>query len=375
MNLENQSTKGPQGQRFSRRPGLRNSMVPLHQRLLSKKIDEQKKSPLFSLLPTEIRAKIFTLALSLYEDTEAIYDTNSCYTQPQYFASRETSTSLLRTCRAVYRETWPLPVTLWEETVWIGHRLTAASGHPHSKREQELRQLLPTLAQQLGQEKVEIDSLHVFVQMSRLESGDLANLLSTPGLHPRQLTLTIHHTNCGYWPFNRPVCFTSKWIQGISSAISPSTNEFRIELETYERKKDQADAFGQQIAENWFFGRFGRFGETVLYADVSGKCHKVSQWTGSSKWHGRRWTQFDGSTSKVDYYALTITFETELALRKKGGVVSETAKRNASNPFHEPEPVNLGHSEDTRYEAWNDNSFDCVLWNAPLPGEFSDEDL
>ncbi|KAL7940729.1 hypothetical protein V8C42DRAFT_336800 [Trichoderma barbatum] len=338
MNSATQPLRGPQGQRYSRRPGLRNSAIPLHQRILAKKIDAQQDSLLFSLFPAEIRTKIFTLALSDYEDTQALYDTDTCYTRPSYFAPRKTSADLLRTCRAVYHETWFLPTALREETVWMGHELRSPPEHRVWEKVQKLERLLPKIAQQLGQEKVEIGSLHAFVRMVSLESGDLARLLKTPGLHPQRLTLTIRHTDWRFWTINRPLRFRAKWIAGVSRAISPSTTEFRIELETYERRKDQVDAIGKHIAENWFFGRLGG---TILYADVSGKCHKVSRWTGSSRWHGRDWTEFEGPTGKLDYYILTITFETELALKRKGGLVSETAKLNARNPFFEHVPVDL----------------------------------
>ncbi|UKZ52333.1 hypothetical protein TrVGV298_006108 [Trichoderma virens] len=363
---------GPQGQRYSRRPGLRNSMVPLHQRLLSKRIDAQEDSPLFSLLPAEIRAKIFTFALSHYEDTQALYNTNTFYSRPSYFAPRKTSTDLLRTCRAIYRETWPLPVALWEETVWMGHRLRAPPEYCHWKRAGKLQRLLPSLARQLGQEKAEIGSLHAFVQMFRLEHDDLASLLRTPGLHPRQLTLTIRDTDWRYWRQNWPLRFTAKWIKEVSSALSPSKTEFRIELEACESRKDEVDAIGKHIAENWFFGQYGG---TILYADVSGKCHKVSRWTGPS---------IEGPSCYLNYYILTITFETELALLRKGGVASETARRNAGNPFYEHVPANTGDAEDedeANYEAfdedchyfWSSEAFDCVLEAMPLPDDMDDD--
>ncbi|KAL7787056.1 hypothetical protein V8C37DRAFT_391293 [Trichoderma ceciliae] len=343
-------SRGQRRSRYSLRPGLRNSApsqstsdVPLHQRLLSKEVDSQEESPLLSLFPPEIRSKIFTLALSDYEDTDALYNTDTCFTRPSYFAPRKTSTELLRTCRAIYRETWFLPFILREQTHWLSATNRAPPGYNERHSIPELQQLLAEITRQLSQDKIEIESLHVFAQMYRVEQGGLAVLLSTPGLHPRQLTLTIRHTDWWLWENDEPLRFEAEWIRGVSRAMSSSTREFRIELESLERKKDQVDAIGKHMAEHWFFERIDG---TVLYADVSGKCQKVSRWTGTSTWHDHRWTRDENKDGKLDYYILTITFEPELALQRKGGVVSERAKENTGNPlFYKHVPVKLGLTE------------------------------
>ncbi|KAM0260076.1 hypothetical protein ACHAQJ_003000 [Trichoderma viride] len=375
MNFLFQSSEGP---RFSRRRGLRNSapsqpttpIIPLHQRLLSKEADSQEESPLFSLFPPEIRAKIFTFVLSDYEDTNALYHSDTCYSRPSYFAPRKTSTELLRTCRAIYRETWFLPFILTEQTHWLSAADRAPPSYDDWRSVLKLKQLLPEITRQLGQDKVEIESLHVFAQMYRVEQDGLAELLSTPGLHPRQLSLTIRHTDWWYWEDDQALRFEAEWINQVSRAMSPSTREFRIELESLERKKDQIDTIGKHIAEHWFFKKSDG---SVLYADVSGKCHEVSRWTGTSTWHNKRWTRDENINGKLDYYILTITFESELALVRRGGVVSETAKSNAGNLLHQHIPVNLGAAEVVQPVS---PLFGFHVQMAmPLPSESSDEDL
>lgn len=333
----------PQGQpQFSRRPGLRNSAppppAPLYQQLLAKEIEPQEESPLFSLLPPEIRTKILTFVLSDYEDTDSPYHIDTCYSRPTYFAPRKTSTELLRTCRAIYRETWFLPFILTEQTHWISAPDRAPPGYNSWHSITKLKELLPEIARQLNQDKVEIEGLHVFAQMYRIEQGGLAQLLHTPGLHPRQLALTIRHTDWWFWEDDEPLRFEADWISRVQTGMSPSMQEFRLELESLERKKDQIDTIGKHIAENWFFKKLDG---NVLYADVSGKCHQVSRWTGTSTWHNKRWTRDENTAGKLDYYILTITFMSEVALVKRGGVVSETAKSNAGNIFHRHIPVNL----------------------------------
>ncbi|KAL7917783.1 hypothetical protein ACQKWADRAFT_305932 [Trichoderma austrokoningii] len=327
---------------FSRRPGLRNSAPPppepLHQQLLATEIKPQDESPLFSLLPPEIRSKIFIFVLSSYEDTDSPYLTDTCYSRPSYFAPHKTSTELLRTCRAIYRETWFLPFILTEQTHWLTAQDRAPPNYNSWRSITKLQKLLPEIARQLNQDKVEIESLHVFAQMYRIEQGGLAHLLHTSGLHPRRLTLTIRHTDWWFWEDDEPLRFEADWIHKAQTGMSPSLQEFRLELESLERKKDQIDAIGKHIAGNWFFKKLN---DDVLYADVSGKCHEVSRWTGKSTWNQQRWTRDENADGKLDYYILTITFMSEHALMKRGGVVSEAAKLSAGDIFHRHIPVNL----------------------------------
>ncbi|KAL7905822.1 hypothetical protein GGI35DRAFT_459442 [Trichoderma velutinum] len=345
MNFATQSTTGPQGHRYSRRSGLRNSAVPLHQRLLSKKSHTQENSPLFSLLPPEIRAKIFTYVLSDYEDRRRplLYDTKASFWRPSHRAPRRTSTQLLRTCRAIYRETRLLPFTLKEQMHWICAVSNAPPGICHEKNDAKKLALLVGEMTQQGQDKVEIESFHAFASTRRLENGDLNAILSIPGLHPRRITLTIRYIDWWGWDWESPVkplYFKANWISAVSKDISPSTSEFRVQLETLEDFKGRVEAIGKHIAENWFFGRFGG---TILYADVSGKCHQVSRWSGSSAWYKKHRTTYQKLKGrKLDYYILTITFESELSLKRKGGVVSETAKRNAADPSFKHVSANLG---------------------------------
>jgi hypothetical protein len=374
------SLRGPSPQdqlRFSRRPGLRNSPPePLYQQLLAKEIEPQEGSPLFSLLPPEIRTKIFTFAPSDYEDTESPYNIDTYYSRPSYFAPRKTSTELLRTCRAIYRETWFLPFILREQIHWLSSPDRAPPNYSNWKSTEKLKELLPEIARQLNQDKVEIECLHVFAQMYQIEQGWLAKLLLIPGLHPRQLALTIRHTDWWFWEDDDPLRFEADWIHKIHGAISPSMQEFRFELESLERKKDQVDTIGKHIAENWFFKKLDG---DVLYADVSGKCHEVSRWTGTSTLDDTRWTRDESSAGKLDYYILTITFMSEHALMKRGGVVSATAKLNAGNKSHRHLPVNLAEV-DIPTLTENSGYFGYVIdiWEPnhamPLPND-SDGDL
>lgn len=80
---------------------------------------EQTTSPLFRLLPGELRDRIWEYALSDYEDTTKLYEDTTCYKRPGYLAPRRTDTELLRTCQAVYSEAWFRPWTSAKHTFWL----------------------------------------------------------------------------------------------------------------------------------------------------------------------------------------------------------------------------------------------------------------
>ncbi|MBE3110726.1 MAG: hypothetical protein IMZ46_09490, partial [Acidobacteria bacterium] len=237
--------------------------TPLHAQILSITPTPQANSPLFRMLPAEVRENIFSYALTDYPDPSPgrEYDSETCYTRPSYFAPRRTDTSLLQTCRAAYAESWFLPFMLREQVHWLTARDRAP---PEYSGTTDLEGSLRRITAQLGEEKIEIAGLRVFAQMYRIEQGEMESLMATPGLHPRALTLTIRHTDWWYWETDEPMRFEARWLR---QALPSSVREVRIELESTMRRKDQVDAIAKQMREKWFFVRAdGR----VLYADATG---------------------------------------------------------------------------------------------------------
>jgi len=74
------------------------------------KCNQQLQSPLFSILPAEIRNDIFSLALMQYEDLTQPYPENDFCYRPGHRARRIVSTELLLTCRRIWLEAnhWPM---------------------------------------------------------------------------------------------------------------------------------------------------------------------------------------------------------------------------------------------------------------------------
>ncbi|KAF9773418.1 hypothetical protein IL306_008790 [Fusarium sp. DS 682] len=306
----------------------------LRQNILSKTPNPQNESPLFSILPGEVRDSIFSYVLTDHPDPTPTkkFRENTCYTRPSYLAAQSTDTRLLRTCRAIYRETWFKPFLLREQTEW------AASGDrapPPGQAPPPLYSMLGKIARTQGIDNVEIERLRVFAQMYKLEEGGLERILSMQHLAPRTVTLTIRHTDWWFWEDDEPLRFEGNWIKDVCAALSPNTTQFCIELESLERKKDQVDRIAKQMVDNWFFKRPDG---VVLYADTSDANRKVSRWSGSSTWHGQRWIRDETEPNRLDYYIVSITFRPQIAIERSGGTISENAIKEAQGPFalHRP---------------------------------------
>jgi hypothetical protein len=300
----------------------------MHERILSIPPAPQPDSLLFSLIPPEIRHEIFTYALSDFPDPspDSRYSSQTCYTRPSYFAPRKSDLRLLRTCRAVYREAWFLPFTHRTQTLWLCTPERAPPGHHAPQQQMRLRRTLAQITAGYGDGRVEMESLHVFAQMYKIEQGDLATVLRNTNLHPRSLTLTVRHTDWWWWETDEPLWFEADWIPRLSEFLSSSVRQVRIQMESLERKKGQVEAVVKHMSERWYFRRSD--GE-ILYPDVTRKMVEVSRWTGSSTWHGNTWTRDEARPGELDYYVAEVVFRQRHVLERLGGRVSEMAVEDA----------------------------------------------
>ena len=321
--------------------------TPLHVQILSIPAASQHDSPLFGMLPGEVRSYIFSLALADYADAspDKQYEAETCYKRPHYFAPRRSDTALLSTCRAAYAECWFLPFVLQEQTHWLTSQDRAPPEYnvyehePYAVQFHSLKSPLQQIHDQRGaNETIEIESLRAFAQMYRLKEDALALLLQTPHLHPRRVTLTIRHADWWFWEDDEPLRFSGEWIEDVSRVLPSSVREFYIELETLERKKKQLDSIAKQMRERWFFKRTDG---AALYADVTGGNAEVSRWSGTSTWHGRRWVRDETESGRIDYYVLCIPFRLQHVVERGGGSVSDHARQAAQGDIFDENKFNL----------------------------------
>lgn len=290
----------------------------LHESLLSQSDNPQEDCPLFHV-PGEIRDSIFSYVLTDHPDPSNQFSDKTCYTRPSWKADQSTDTRLLRTCRAIYRETWFKPFLLREHTRWLSSPDRAPPSRHHPP---PMSRMLKRIADQQGTNNVEIERLRVFAQMYKLEDGELMRLLNSSYLAPRIVTLTIRHTDWWFWEDDEPLRFEANWIKGVASVLSSSTNQLCIELESLKRKKDQVDKIAAQMIKKWYFKRKDG---VVLYAATT----QQSQWSGSSTWNNKRWVRDETEDGMLDYYIVTVTFLPKIEIERKGGSVSDTAFNDA----------------------------------------------
>ncbi|KAI9163685.1 hypothetical protein HJFPF1_05307 [Paramyrothecium foliicola] len=303
----------------------------LYERILAIPPQAQHDSPLFGMLPAEIRSYIFKYALTDYPDPspDKRYNAMTCYTRPAYFAPSKTDTQLLRTCRAVYNECWFMPLVLREHMHWATHSDRAPPDYQAwanrldpqvvsaIARHQAL--LNPASPETTPEARLEVERMRVFAQMYKIEDGSFAQLLREKRLLPRELTLTIRHADWWYWESDNPLSFNGKWIPELNDAFPSTVTEFHIELESVDRKKYQVQEIAKQMMEKWFFRRPDG---VILYADAK----EESNWNGTSTWHGQRWVRDEVSPGVINYHITRVTFRPEHVITRKGAAISPFAR-------------------------------------------------
>lgn len=92
----------------------------------------QSQSPLFSILPGEIRNEIFSLALMQFEDDTASYNEDSYWYRPGFTAPHKSNSALLRTCKAAYLEGQKVFLRELEWSFWFGMWYPAEICHTYA---------------------------------------------------------------------------------------------------------------------------------------------------------------------------------------------------------------------------------------------------
>ena len=150
--------------------------------------DMQTQSPIFSLLPREIRDLIWQFATAQYKDEQHQYKKNEYYYRPGHTARAKTDTNLLLTCRRIWLEANAFPMLQAEQCFWYYREA------PDGRNPDWMSSLTTWNRRNLG-------NLHLYAQMFAIkdltsEAGQLRNyfLRSTPrpaDFQPRMLHVTL----------------------------------------------------------------------------------------------------------------------------------------------------------------------------------------
>lgn len=83
-------------------------------------INQQEMSPIFAKLPKELREIVFEYALLAFADSHRLYSKTELFSRPEVTGYRRIAVELLLTCKAVYVETYQLPITLNPVIAYFG---------------------------------------------------------------------------------------------------------------------------------------------------------------------------------------------------------------------------------------------------------------
>jgi hypothetical protein len=206
------------------------------------KCNQQLQSPLFSILPAEIRNDIFSLALLQFEDLAQPYPENDFCYRPGHRARRIMSTELLLTCRRIWLEAnhWPMEQAV--HSFWIGYHRRPSWTRRNAWNDDT--RFLMFMARLSPTSYLRIKHIQVSAQMYWFEGSllqsNLWSYLENGFLNLDTYTVTIRHTDWWNWESDSPLCFDESRIRALLRTPAAShIAEFRLELETLEWNMNQ----------------------------------------------------------------------------------------------------------------------------------------
>ncbi|KAK3704886.1 hypothetical protein LTR37_013577 [Vermiconidia calcicola] len=306
----------------------------------------QDQSPLFSVLPRELRDYIWRLATSPFEDDWHSYEKNEYYYRPGHTARLKTHFELLLACRRVWLEANAFPMLQAEHCFWF---YRAA---PDARDTAWMKKLKPMNRENFGH-------LHMFVQMFAIENltsskGQLREkFLKGPAVEgdfqPRMFTVTIRHTDWWNWESDEPLRFEDSWFQAmLDTGDLRSTHIIKLELETLDYKVDnQLMSIVKRLSEmesrtipTHLVNGIPTTTKFVLHG-----APEVQRWSGPADINDTKYAPYSG-TEQLNYCVVMLTWRLTFpdhprahvpTLRRAPRVVQEDTDRSKDDEWS-PEP-------------------------------------
>ncbi|THV08256.1 hypothetical protein K435DRAFT_787773 [Dendrothele bispora CBS 962.96] len=265
--------------------------------------NNQESSPLFTVIPPELRNRIFLLTCQSSPRKDDPYARDAWYYRPGYEYPEKIYTDLLRTCRLVYLETRLLPLQANEHIFWCGR----------GPRGQHKSNPLGYFDQFTQEQLNAVNKVHIFAQLWWLE-GSFPSLCEK-GTQTRTLHITIRHTDWWWWERNQPLVLKDDWMRSLKGISG--LKRVVLELETMERDKDQMYAIANRLKARRIELRDGR--ALVFNIDSMVK----QQWYGPSRFAGEvcyikdenrwvtrnRWWRGEGPDPGLTYCTVTLVWD------------------------------------------------------------------
>ncbi|KAH7393779.1 hypothetical protein DE146DRAFT_737499 [Phaeosphaeria sp. MPI-PUGE-AT-0046c] len=259
----------------------------------------QSQSPLFGVLPGEIRNEIFALALMPYEDDAATYPQDSYWFRPGFSAPSKSRSELLRTCKAAYAEGQKVFLRDLEWAFWFNRGPYQRTGNGCCMR--FFNALSPQAAEAL-------QKVRFFTQLYWLENGHgMRQMFRMPTFRPASLTITIRYSDWWWWENDEPLRMDESWLKEFVG--TPGLRELRVEYETRVPKKGEMMSIVQRNKKYKLPIRRegGNMDEWEGYLSAEKTDLKEWTWKGTSKLGGREWGHL-AKSDVVEYVVVTDTW-------------------------------------------------------------------
>lgn len=280
----------------------------------------QGQSPLFSLLPRELRDLIWTFATAPTEDETNPYDKTKFFYRPGHTAKLKTDYNILLTCRRAWLEAHPFPMLQAEHSFWY---YRAA---PDGRSNKWMAALTPLNRKYFG-------TLHLFAQMFAIEGlprqpeGIRSYFLpepaiSTEGFQPSCFHVTIRHTDWWYWENEVPLRFEYSWFQAMLNDPGLRRSQvLKLELETLDYKLAQLSPIVEHIKslESREFDTHYINGRPTSTKFVLTGEPEVTSWTGPANIDGHNHAPYKHKT-ELKYHVVTLTWRLKFPQYPRGHV-------------------------------------------------------
>lgn len=262
---------------------------------------KQEQSPLFALLPFDIRNEIFAYSLTSMPEATRPLSTSPLRvgycSRPGYETRHRIWTELLRTCKRTYMEAWHMPFACSEHAFYLAWEERCPR---HRMSREQMQERLDIIHNRQGD--IRAGHIRIFAQLCLLEdSRNLMKFFAMRHFHPKTITVTIRYTDTWRWEDNEFLHISGKWCQSIR--LPASVHKFTIEFESLERRKDEVDYIARGAADDWQFRRTDNVSMLANSSQIG-----LSTWTGCSVLGGRRWVRDEARPGQLDYYIAKVTW-------------------------------------------------------------------
>jgi hypothetical protein len=335
---------------------------------LGENVHPQNQSALFNAIPAEVRNRIFSIALTAYDDKSKRYQPRNWFYRPDWHFHRKISTTVLGTCKRIYLESHLLPLALNSHTFWVragrgppSHYFASAYKTPHLSDHdsflgswracENFRAFFNNLT---AEQRGAVGELHFFFQQSELERVRFSPPLDPDSCRPiaaKRLKVTMRHQDWHRWDFNEKLGLCpwrrgrTEWNQmdtpmprtrmewvsfqgwGAQLQYIQGLEEFELELETLIQKREQMDGIVER-AKGWIFPLKGD--KFLRWDDGAGI--KESRWEEDDvELHGNVYSPNEAIASSVDGsfpLGVGILALLDVSASAPGNVRNETASQS-----------------------------------------------